>query len=122
MLKEEKTRNIFVALGLIVLILAIGLVFRLRYMRRTSAIIQAEKEKAQASERAKHQFLANMSHEIRTPMNAIKGMTNILLRRNPLEEQKVEPILPGAGLVLLMAILGIFYLGLFPGTTMSFLY
>ena len=41
---------------------------------------------------------------------------------DPLEEQKVEPILPGAGLVLLMAILGIFYLGLFPGTTMSFLY
>ena len=49
---------------------------------------QAEKEKAQASERAKHQFLANMSHEIRTPMNAIKGMTDILIRRNPKEDQK----------------------------------
>ena len=49
---------------------------------------QAEKEKAQASERAKHQFLANMSHEIRTPMNAIKGMTDILLRRNPKDDQK----------------------------------
>ncbi|HQW03634.1 MAG TPA: ATP-binding protein, partial [Saprospiraceae bacterium] len=40
------------------------------------------------SERAKHQFLANMSHEIRTPMNAIKGMTDILIRRNPKEDQK----------------------------------
>ena len=29
-----------------------------------------------------------MSHEIRTPMNAIKGMTDILLRRNPKEDQK----------------------------------
>jgi len=29
-----------------------------------------------------------MSHEIRTPMNAIKGMTDILIRRNPKEDQK----------------------------------
>jgi CheY-like chemotaxis protein/nitrogen-specific signal transduction histidine kinase len=49
---------------------------------------QAEKEKAQASEKAKHQFLANMSHEIRTPMNAIKGMTDILIRRHPKDDQK----------------------------------
>jgi tetratricopeptide (TPR) repeat protein len=50
---------------------------------KKNEIIEAEKEKAQASERAKHQFLANMSHEIRTPMNAIKGMTDILIRRDP---------------------------------------
>lgn len=47
------------------------------------------KEKAESSERAKQQFLANMSHEIRTPMNAIKGMTDILLRRSPKEDQMV---------------------------------
>ena len=58
--------------------------YRLKQLLRD----QSEKEKAQASERAKHQFLANMSHEIRTPMNAIKGMTDILLRRNPKEDQK----------------------------------
>jgi signal transduction histidine kinase/ActR/RegA family two-component response regulator len=86
--QEKNTRNILIASGLIMLILAIGLVFRLRYMRRTKQIIQAEKEKAQASERAKHQFLANMSHEIRTPMNAIKGMTDILIRRDPKAAQK----------------------------------
>lgn len=50
-------------------------------------MIESEKEKAQASEQAKHLFLANMSHEIRTPMNAIKGMTDILLRREPQTEQ-----------------------------------
>jgi CheY-like chemotaxis protein/nitrogen-specific signal transduction histidine kinase len=73
----------------------VGLYSRLRYTRRTQKILQhkneiieAEKEKAQASERAKHQFLANMSHEIRTPMNAIKGMTDILIRRNPKDDQK----------------------------------
>src|SRR5690606_38013944 len=81
-------------LGVSALLFAFGLFFRLRYTRKTqkllqkkNEIIEAEKEKAQASERAKHQFLANMSHEIRTPMNAIKGMTDILIRRNPKEDQ-----------------------------------
>jgi NADH-quinone oxidoreductase subunit N len=41
---------------------------------------------------------------------------------DPLEDQKVEPIMTGAGLVILVSILGIFYLGIFPGTTMSILY
>ena len=73
---------------------ALGLWSRLLYIRRTkkqleekNRIIEAEKEKAQASEQAKHQFLANMSHEIRTPMNAIKGMTDILIRREPKDQQ-----------------------------------
>ncbi|NLL79909.1 MAG: response regulator [Clostridiales bacterium] len=42
--------------------------------------VEFEKEKAEASNRAKSAFLSNMSHEIRTPMNAIVGMTDILLR------------------------------------------
>jgi len=54
---------------------------------RTQELV-IEKEKALSSERAKHQFLANMSHEIRTPMNAIKGMTDILIRRDPKDDQK----------------------------------
>jgi signal transduction histidine kinase/ligand-binding sensor domain-containing protein/ActR/RegA family two-component response regulator len=39
------------------------------------------------SEKVKEQFLANMSHEIRTPMNAIVGMTRLLLKNRPAEEQ-----------------------------------
>ncbi len=42
--------------------------------------VEFEKEKAEASNRAKSVFLSNMSHEIRTPMNTIVGMTDILLR------------------------------------------
>jgi len=41
---------------------------------------QYEKEKAEASSKAKDDFLAKMSHEIRTPMNAITGMAELLLR------------------------------------------
>lgn len=93
--RQKTTKNMLIILGVGVLLAAIGLLYRLKFIRKTqkvleqkNEIIEAEKEKAQASERAKHQFLANMSHEIRTPMNAIKGMTDILIRRNPKEEQK----------------------------------
>ncbi len=93
--QQKSTRNWLLFLGLSALLLALGLYSRLQFIRKTqkmlqkkNEIIEAEKEKAEASEKAKHQFLANMSHEIRTPMNAIKGMTDILIRRNPKEDQK----------------------------------
>ncbi|MFM9056762.1 MAG: ATP-binding protein, partial [Bacteroidota bacterium] len=35
----------------------------------------------------KQQFLANMSHEIRTPLNAVVGLTNLLLDKQPREDQ-----------------------------------
>jgi len=93
--KQRATKNLLIILGIGALLAAIGLLYRLKFIRKTQGIleqknqiIEAEKEKAQASERAKHQFLANMSHEIRTPMNAIKGMTDILIRRDPKDDQK----------------------------------
>ncbi|MBK9044949.1 MAG: response regulator [Saprospiraceae bacterium] len=49
--------------------------------------LRLEKDNAEQSEKFKRQFLANMSHEIRTPMNAVLGFTNILLNRNPREDQ-----------------------------------
>jgi two-component system cell cycle sensor histidine kinase PleC len=43
-----------------------------------NANYQAEKERAEAANRAKSEFLANMSHELRTPLNAILGFSDIL--------------------------------------------
>ncbi|MBD0823278.1 tetratricopeptide repeat-containing hybrid sensor histidine kinase/response regulator [Aestuariibaculum marinum] len=92
--KEQTFRNLVIGAAILALLVALGLYNRLNFIKKTqrvlkekNRVIEAEKEKAKSSERAKHQFLANMSHEIRTPMNAIKGMTDILLRRNPKKEQ-----------------------------------
>lgn len=41
------------------------------------------------SAQAKSDFLARMSHEIRTPMNGIIGMTEIALRNDQSEEQRI---------------------------------
>ncbi|MCX8998441.1 ATP-binding protein [Rhizobiaceae bacterium BDR2-2] len=41
----------------------------------------AEKDRAEAANRAKSEFLANMSHELRTPLNAILGFSEILLNQ-----------------------------------------
>ncbi|MCA0257181.1 MAG: PAS domain-containing protein [Proteobacteria bacterium] len=46
-----------------------------------NANYQAEKERAEAANRAKSEFLANMSHELRTPLNAILGFSEILLNQ-----------------------------------------
>ncbi|WP_419913241.1 PAS domain-containing sensor histidine kinase [Hoeflea sp.] len=41
----------------------------------------AEKDRAEAANKAKSEFLANMSHELRTPLNAIIGFSEILQNR-----------------------------------------
>ena len=45
---------------------------------------------ANRAEKSKGRFLANMSHELRTPLNAIIGFSQILLRRDTLDDKNKE--------------------------------
>ena len=85
--RAERLRNAYLFGGMAVLVLAIGLWYRLQFISRARKESDILRHRAEESEKAKHQFLANMSHEIRTPMNAIMGMTGILRRNHHLPEQ-----------------------------------
>ncbi len=56
-------------------------------LKDTQKQLNAEKEKAVASDRLKSAFIANMSHEIRTPLHAISGFSDLLASAEDKEEK-----------------------------------
>lgn len=57
---------------------------------RFAYILNEAKKQAELGLIAKNDFLSTMSHEIRTPLNSILGMTHLMLRDTPAEEQKEQ--------------------------------
>ncbi len=77
------------------MIIVIGLISRMNFIRRTknelqskTKLIEAEKKRAEENEKVKEQFLSKMSYEIRTPMNSVMGMADILINNDHTPEQK----------------------------------
>lgn len=57
---------------------------------RFAYILEKARKAAEQGLRAKSEFLSTMSHEIRTPLNSVIGMSHLLLRSNPREDQKEQ--------------------------------
>lgn len=61
---------------------------RTKSLSEANSELSATRDNLIQTQKFRDQFMANMSHEIRTPMNAVLGMTNILLHKENLAEQK----------------------------------
>ena len=57
---------------------------------RFAYILEKARRDAEQGHRAKTEFLSTMSHEIRTPLNSVIGMTHLLLKSKPREDQKEQ--------------------------------
>lgn len=62
-------------------------VFDITALKETQKQLNAEKEKAVASDRLKSAFIDNMTHEIRTPLHAITGFSDLLASAEDKEEK-----------------------------------
>ena len=68
----------------------LGLSIDLTSQKETEAQLIAEKEQADAANRAKSEFITNLSHDIRTPITGILGLAHSLQKRSENKQNKED--------------------------------
>ena len=96
--KDSKNtyKQVIVILAIVLLLcLTLRLYRSINLRNRENKLLQSKntelriaKENAEKATAAKAQFLSNITHELRTPIYAVTGITHLLLKENPTEEQK----------------------------------
>jgi signal transduction histidine kinase/CheY-like chemotaxis protein/AraC-like DNA-binding protein/Tfp pilus assembly protein PilF len=74
--KSERSKNVFIGIGVFILLIAIGIWSRMRFARKANERLKIEKDRAERSEQIKNSLFTNITHEFRTPLTVIKGMTD----------------------------------------------
>ncbi len=64
-----------------------GIVRDISAEKRNLQALETARKTAEDAASVKDSFLSVMSHEIRTPLNSVIGLSNLLLRRSPREDQ-----------------------------------
>ncbi len=77
---------LFLFLGYVLFLFFQSIVLAFRF----ASILDEARKAALLGLRAKTEFLSTMSHEIRTPLNAVIGMTHLLLKSKPREDQEEQ--------------------------------
>lgn len=77
---------LFLFLGYVLFLFFQSIVLAFRFAN----ILDEARKAALLGLRAKTEFLSTMSHEIRTPLNAVIGMTHLLLKSKPREDQEEQ--------------------------------
>ena len=77
----------FISVQSALLLVSLAVVFSIfSIIKKREKDIEAERQLAEESSRAKSLFLSNMSHDIRTPMNAVTGYTALALKEKDLPD------------------------------------
>ena len=82
--KKNRTKNLFLALGLLVLLIAIA------YYVISKKINAAERKRLKEVNQLKNALFTNITHEFRTPLTVIKGMTDTI--KSNVQNNKLETV------------------------------
>ena len=79
--QEERTRHVYIVLGVIIsamIIIGIVGIYFLRRLHQKNRELAVALDHAQESDRMKTAFVQHISHEIRTPLNVITGFAQVI--------------------------------------------